>query len=98
MSEARIIGRQDSIQNTFELRSIHTANFRKGFLNAKRGRRKAPTPLCPFLLIPNFCGVCLKISERKGRFSAVALRAMADKQVFPCLPAGRFAGKFSLFF
>ena len=24
MSEARIIGRQDSIQNTFELRSIHT--------------------------------------------------------------------------
>ena len=25
MSEARIIGRQDSIQNTFELRSIYTA-------------------------------------------------------------------------
>ena len=25
VSEARIIGRQDSIQNTFELRSIHTA-------------------------------------------------------------------------
>lgn len=27
--EARIIGRQGSIQNTFELRSIHTAIFRK---------------------------------------------------------------------
>jgi hypothetical protein len=26
VSEARIIGRQDSIQNTFELRSIHTAS------------------------------------------------------------------------
>ena len=27
VSEARIIGRQDSIQNTFELRSIHTASW-----------------------------------------------------------------------
>ena len=44
VSEARIIGRQGSIQNTFELRSIHTANFRKGFLNANLGRREAPTP------------------------------------------------------
>ena len=43
VSEARIIGRQGSIQNTFELRSIHTAIFRKGFLNANLGRREAPT-------------------------------------------------------
>jgi len=34
---------RDLIQNTFELRSIHTANFRKGFLNANLGRREAPT-------------------------------------------------------
>ena len=43
VSEARIIGRQGSIQNTFELRSIHTAIFRKGFQNVKWGRREAPT-------------------------------------------------------
>jgi hypothetical protein len=43
VSEARIIGLQGSIQNTFELRSIHTAIFRKGFLNANLGRREAPT-------------------------------------------------------
>ena len=43
VSEARIIGRQGSIQNTFELRSIHTAIFRKGFLNSNLGRREAPT-------------------------------------------------------
>ncbi|MDQ5954849.1 MAG: hypothetical protein QG583_777, partial [Patescibacteria group bacterium] len=47
---------QDSIQNTFELRSIHTAIFRKGFLNSKWGRAEGATPLCPFLLIPNFGG------------------------------------------
>jgi len=40
--EARIIGRQDSIQNAFELCSIHTAIFRKGFQNQKYGRREAP--------------------------------------------------------
>jgi hypothetical protein len=41
---ARAISRsQGSIQNTFELRSIHTAIFRKGFLNANLGRREAPT-------------------------------------------------------
>src|SRR3989344_6056870 len=41
---ARAISRnQDLARNTFELRSIHTANFRKGFLDANLGRREAPT-------------------------------------------------------
>ncbi len=38
VSEARIIGRQDSIQNTFELRSIHTAKKRNRILEPKWGR------------------------------------------------------------
>ena len=33
----------DFARNSFELRPIHTAIFRKGFLNAKWGRREAPT-------------------------------------------------------
>ena len=37
--------RQDSQQNTFELCPIDTAIFRKGFLDAKWGRRKAPTQM-----------------------------------------------------
>ncbi|MFH1161938.1 MAG: hypothetical protein V1696_01550, partial [Candidatus Jorgensenbacteria bacterium] len=32
VSEARIIGHQDSIQNTFELRSIHTASWKMSLL------------------------------------------------------------------
>ena len=43
VSEARIILYQGSIQNTFELRSIHTAIFRKGFLNANLGRAEGAT-------------------------------------------------------
>ena len=36
---------QDLTQNTFELCPINTANFRKGFLNQKYGRREAPSVL-----------------------------------------------------
>jgi hypothetical protein len=43
VSEARIIGRQDSIQNTFELRSIHTAIFQNQKKRTKRGRAEGAT-------------------------------------------------------
>ena len=45
VSEARIIGRQGSIQNTFELRSIHTAKIRNSNFRQKYGRREAPSVL-----------------------------------------------------
>ncbi|HUC88975.1 MAG TPA: hypothetical protein VMR49_03005, partial [Candidatus Paceibacterota bacterium] len=35
--------RQDSFQKRFEFCPMNTAIFRKGFLNAKWGRREAPT-------------------------------------------------------
>ena len=43
VSEARIIGRQGSIQNTFELRSIHTAKIRNQKKRTKRGRAEGAT-------------------------------------------------------
>ena len=43
VSEARIIGRQDSIQNTFELRSIHTAKIRNQKKRTTRGRAAGAT-------------------------------------------------------
>ena len=41
--EARIIGRQDYQQNTFELRSIHTAKIQNQKKQAKRGRAEGAT-------------------------------------------------------
>ena len=41
--EARIIGHQGSIQNTFELCLIHTAKFQNGFLERKLGRAEGAT-------------------------------------------------------
>src|SRR3989338_8781497 len=41
--EARIIGRQDSIQNAFELCSIHTAKKRNRILEPKWGRAEGAT-------------------------------------------------------
>ena len=41
--EARIIGHQGSIQNTFELRSIHTAKIRNQKKRTKRGRAEGAT-------------------------------------------------------
>src|SRR3989344_5927402 len=35
--------RQDWFQKRFEFCTMNTANFRKGFLNVKWGRREAPT-------------------------------------------------------
>src|ERR1700690_1528274 len=43
VSEARIIGRQGLIQNTFELRSIHTAKIRNQKKRTKRGRAEGAT-------------------------------------------------------
>ena len=43
VSEARISGPQDSSQNTFELRSVHTAKIRNQKKRTKRGRAAGAT-------------------------------------------------------
>ena len=46
----------DFVRNTFELRPIHTARIENRNWKPKWGRAEGATPLCPFLLIPNFGG------------------------------------------
>jgi len=68
VSEARIIGRQGSIQNTFELRSIHTAKIRSSLESDYifAGCRSTLRPRQIIVMKIKKIGHCCLVIETKG--------------------------------